>query len=51
MDATEPNVPAQIGDVATQLRDLAEKAELTFLAHLLGVVILEARKSAQEGAN
>ena len=51
MEASEPNVPAHIGEIAQQLRDHAEEAGLTFLAHLLGVVILEARRSSQEGAN
>jgi len=45
MDRSEPDVPAHISDTARQLRDLAEEADLQFLVHLLGVVILEAENA------
>jgi hypothetical protein len=50
MDLSEPDVPAHISETARQLRDLAEKADLPFLVHLLGVVILEAENARAEGA-
>jgi len=50
MDRSEPDVSAHISETAKQLRDLAEEADLPFLAHLLGVVILEAQNARSEKA-
>ena len=50
MDSREPDVPAHISETARQLRELADEADLPFLVHLLGVVILEAENAKAEEA-
>jgi hypothetical protein len=42
-------VAAHISNTSRHLRDLAEEARLPFLAHLLGMVILEAEKPRPDG--
>lgn len=49
MDGRKLNVISQVSLTSRQLRDLAEEAELPFLTYLLGMVILEAEKSMQNG--
>lgn len=50
MDDSKPDViSAHIGHTSRHLRDLAEEARLPFLAHLLGMVILEAERPRPDG--
>ena len=49
MDGRRLNVISHVSMTSRQLRDLAEEAELPFLTYLLGMVILEAEKSMQDG--
>jgi hypothetical protein len=49
MDGRKLNVISHVSLASRQLRDLAEEVELPLLTYLLGMVILEAEKSLEDG--
>jgi hypothetical protein len=49
MDGRKLNVISHVSLASRQLRDLAEEVELPLLTYLLGMVILEAEKSMEDG--
>jgi len=40
----KPEIAEYIAEMCTELRELAEQAGMTLVAHLLGMVILQAEK-------